>query len=325
MSTSQQFPSPSPSLVLSIYPCFANIEWRRSAWLKKRRRRNRYPVISGQSLLAISVIMRPTKTRADSWTAGLVFLLLLHHLLFHLPDPSPPTYPHSCTDLPGVTRPRGHSGRVVKMLHGLFVSTDRGGSVSFRHWLTRLTDRPTDCLNMSSWRVHTVWFLDWSPPSSFAHALFWTLSTGNRINTGDTLHKYSVLFPLSASFALSSMQDVKSFSWNWIPSALHSYTAWNCYWESMWCNAKADGSMPPPPPFFLEQRQEKTVSFPRLRVFLYCFLAPAPACQIDLNKNLLSMQPSRAKWFVCVRVCVAPSVCLARVDLAWRVISCMAG
>lgn len=72
------------------------------------------------------------------------------------PPPPSPTYPHSCTESLGITQPWGHSRGVVKMLHGLFVSANRGGSVSFRRRLTRLSDRPSDCLNMSlSSKEHT--------------------------------------------------------------------------------------------------------------------------------------------------------------------------
>lgn len=67
----------------------------------------------------------------------------------------------------------------------------------------------------------------------------------------------------------------------------------------------------------LEQRQEKPVSFPRLQASFYCFLSSALAGQIDLNKNLLGVQPSRAKWCVCMCVCVYPGL-IWLLFPAWR-------
>lgn len=198
MSTSQQFSfffsvplSPSVFPTLLIYPCFANIERHRSAWLKKLRKRNCYPVISGQSLLAISVIIRPAKTRADSWTAGPVFLLLL--LLF-----------------PQTTLILAENRWVAPSPGGIAEECRGGKDAAWTFCLCwqrtlcflKTSPAPTDWQTLwlldnvvVKWRFFFFFFFDSSPPSSLGHALFWTLSTGNRINTGDTLHKYSVLSP----------------------------------------------------------------------------------------------------------------------------------
>lgn len=129
------------------------------------------------------------------------------------PPPSPPPPPH--TESLGITRPGG------KMLDGLFVSADRGGSVSFDDH--RLTDELTNAL--------FGWVRCWSEQGPHLTAgsglifismsllfffLLWFIldfsDFRNGINTGCMLHKYSGRRMLNPSLKLHSLCSAFSHS-----------------------------------------------------------------------------------------------------------------
>lgn len=139
-------------------------------------------MISGQSLLAISVIIVPTKTRADSWTAALPLLLLhLLPLLLLL------TQNHWVSPGRGVRCWMVFLSQLTE--EGLFplMTTD---------WLTNWQ---TLCLAEYDVEVNRghIWLQDlvWFPyQCHFFFSLWFILGFSNfrnRINTGDMLHKYS--------------------------------------------------------------------------------------------------------------------------------------
>lgn len=88
--------------------------------------------------------------------------------------PTPPPPPH--TESLGITRPEG------KMLDGLFVSADRGGSVSFDDdWLTNwqtlcLAEYDVEVNRGHIWLQDLVWF-PYQCHFFFLYGLFWTLAT----------------------------------------------------------------------------------------------------------------------------------------------------